>query len=172
MTKTRQRSTEPAAAPRPKTVATREVALGRLPSAIGFNLRLAQEAAFRAFAKRVGDPDLKPRRYALLTIIHGNPGLTQAALGRASGRDKSSITPALQDLVHRGLVKRRADPKDGRVRTLWLTPKGVAVTDQLARAARAHHRFLLSAIGPENGAMFISLLNRLESACSNYDAGD
>jgi DNA-binding MarR family transcriptional regulator len=170
--RTKRRFVDPAATSRPDTAASREVALGRLRNAIGFNLRLAQEASFRAFAKRVGDHDLKPRRYALLTIIHENPGLTQAALGRASGRDKSSITPALQDLVRRELVERRTDPKDGRVRTLWLTPKGVAVTKHLARAARAHHRFLLAAIGPENGPVFIELLNRLERACSKYDTGE
>lgn len=80
------------------------VRLGRLKNALGFNLRLAQEASFLAFSDRVGDSDLKPRRYAMLTLIHENPGLTQAELGRASGREKSSITPALQDLIRRGLV--------------------------------------------------------------------
>ena len=65
-------------------------ALGPLADMVGYHLRLAQEASFRAFAQRVGARSLKPRRFAILLLIDQNPGLTQTALSRASGRDKST----------------------------------------------------------------------------------
>lgn len=144
------------------------VRLGRLENALGFNLRLAQEASFRAFAHRVGDSNLKPRRYALLALIDENPGLTQAELGRASGRDKSTISPALRDLLRRKLVKRHAVAYDKRVYTLSLTPKGKAVLRSLVRAAEQHDRLIEKSIGVENRAAFLQMLQSLAAAAQKF----
>ena len=85
-----------AKARRSKTIPAPEpLRLGPLTDFIGFHLRLAQEASFQAFARRVRDLDLRPGRFAVLALIGENPGISQTALGRASGRDKSSLTPAL-----------------------------------------------------------------------------
>ncbi len=128
---------------------------------IGFHLRLAQEASFRAFAARVGDPDLKPRRFAVLTLIAENPGMTQTALGKAAGRDKSTLTTTLDDLVKRGLVSRERAPNDRRSYTLFLTDKGCALHQKLMAAARAHDADLDRLVGPENKALFLALLRRI-----------
>ncbi|HJS09534.1 MAG TPA: MarR family transcriptional regulator [Pirellulales bacterium] len=144
------------------------IELGRLEDAVGFNLRLAQEASFRAFAKRVGDPQLKPRWYAMLVLIRENPGLTQAELGRASGRDKSSITPALQNLTRRGLVRRLSAPDDARALALWLTPKGTAMVRQLDRHARAHDRMLERAVKQYDRAGFLDCLRHIGRVALSY----
>jgi len=136
------------------------VALGQLADMVGFHLRLAQEASFRAFAQRVGARDLKPRRFAILTLIDQNPGLTQTALGRASGRDKSSLTPALDDLERRGLIERRRAPKDRRVHALHLTAAGRSVLRELRRHAVAHDRRLDRILGAGK-AQFLAALRRI-----------
>jgi len=136
------------------------VALGPLADMVGFHLRLAQEASFRAFAQRVGARDLKPRRFAILTLIDQNPGLTQTALGRASGRDKSSLTPALDDLERRGLIERRRAPKDRRVRALYLTVGGRSLLRELRRHALAHDRQLDRILGTGK-APFLAGLRRI-----------
>jgi len=135
--------------------------LGPLDDFIGFHLRLAQEASFRAFASRVGDPDLKPRRFAVLTLIAENPGMTQTALGKAAGRDKSTLTTTLDDLVKRGLVSRERAPNDRRSYTLFLTDKGCALHQKLMAAARAHDADLDRLVGPENKTLFLTLLRRI-----------
>jgi DNA-binding MarR family transcriptional regulator len=141
-----------------------EVQLGPLSGFIGFHLRLAQEASFRAFAQRVGHPDLKPRRFAMLTLIEHNPGLTQTALGRASGRDKSTLTPALNDLERRGLVRRERSSEDGRRYGLWLTPDGKALLRKLALHAAAHDRQLDEIVGLDKKAEFIRTLRKIAMA--------
>ncbi|MFN3351909.1 MarR family winged helix-turn-helix transcriptional regulator [Pseudorhodoplanes sp.] len=146
------------------------IPVGRLKEAIGFHLRLAQEASFRAFAERAGraGAGLKPNRYAMLTIIQENPGLTQAALGRASRREKSTVTPALNELVRNGLVKRRASPADRRVQTLWLTAKGKRHLRELTRHAIAHNEFLIGLIGQEHRDHLMELLCRIIRGCGDY----
>jgi DNA-binding MarR family transcriptional regulator len=124
------------------------VHLGPLAEFIGFHLRLAQNASFHAFARRVGI-NLKPGRFALLSLIGENPGLTPTGLSTASGRDKSTITPALRDLVARGLVTRQPAPSDGRSCVLTLTPAGEALLREVMVHAAAHDCELDRIIGEE-----------------------
>ena len=138
--------------------------LGRLSGLIGFHLRLAQEASFRAFAQRVGDPELKPRRFAILTLIDENPGVTLTALGRASGRDKSTLTPAINDLEHRGLITRERSASDRRSYVLSLTREGKNLLNKLALHAHAHDRELDEIVGVENKAEFLRTLRKIAMA--------
>jgi DNA-binding MarR family transcriptional regulator len=133
---------------------------GPLADMVGFHLRLAQEASFRAFAHRVGARDLKPRRFAILLLIDQNPGLTQTALSRASGRDKSTLTPALDDLERRGLIERRRCAKDRRAHALYLTDGGRSLLREIRRHAAAHDRQLDRILGTGK-AQFLAALRRI-----------
>ena len=138
--------------------------LGPLAEFIGFHLRLAQEASFQAFARRVRDFEMRPGRFAVLALIGQNPGLSQTALGRAAGRDKSSLTPALNDLVRRSLVKRQRVASDRRSYALSLTPKGEKLLADLVVHARAHDRQLDEIVGLDGKAEFIRTLRRIAMA--------
>jgi DNA-binding MarR family transcriptional regulator len=137
------------------------VRLGPLEGFIGFHLRMAQEASFRGFAQGVGERRLRPSRFAMMVIIAENPGITQTALGRASGRDKSTLTTALDDLVKQELVLRRRDAADRRSYELALTPKGRAALARLMRVAEQHDRRLDALVGPTNKAVLLRLLGRI-----------
>lgn len=138
--------------------------LGPLAGFIGFHLRLAQEASFLAFARRVRDFEMRPGRFAVLALIGLNPGLSQTALGRAAGRDKSSLTPALNDLVRRALVKRERLRHDRRSYALSLTPKGEKLLEELMQHARAHDRELDEIVGLKHKDEFIRALRRIAMA--------
>src|SRR5690242_2618346 len=97
------------------------IKFGPLDYWIGFNLRMAQEAAFQAFSRRSQAIGENPGRFATLTLIARNPGISQTALSQASGRDKSSVTPIVEDLVRRGLVERQRTRDDRRAYRLNLT---------------------------------------------------
>ena len=162
VTRARARRAEPQ--PAVQAPADADVQLGLLSGFIGFHLRLAQEASFRAFAQRVGDPDLKPQRFAMLTLINENPGLTQTALGRASGRDKSTLTPALNDLQRRGLIDRERSSSDRRSYILSLTPAGKALLRKLARHAADHDRRLDEIVGLDKKERFVRILRKIAMA--------
>lgn len=150
----------------PRTLAAPEDSprLGPLAEFIGFHLRLAQEASFQAFARRVHNFDMRPGRFAVLMLIGQNPGLSQTALGRASGRDKSSLTPALNDLERRALIHRRRSARDRRSYALSLTAKGEKLLSELMVHARAHDRGLDEIVGLKNKAEFIRTLRRIAMA--------
>jgi DNA-binding MarR family transcriptional regulator len=104
---------------------------------------------------------MRPGRFAVLALIGENPGISQTALGRAAGRDKSTLTPALDDLVRRSLVKRRRVASDRRSYALSLTTKGEKLLEQLTLHARAHDRVLDEVVGLKHKGEFIRTLRRL-----------
>ncbi len=134
---------------------------GPLAGWIGFNLRMAQEAAFQAFSRRSREVGESPGRFATLTIIARNPGISQTALSQASGRDKSSITPVIEDLVRRGLVARKRVRSDRRVWRLSLTRAGKRTLATLMRCARVQDRNLDRIVGPRDRARFLAILKKI-----------
>jgi DNA-binding MarR family transcriptional regulator len=134
---------------------------GPLEHWIGFNLRMAQEAAFQAFSRRSQVIGEGPGRFATLTLIGGNPGISQTALSQAAGRDKSSLTPVVEDLVRRGLVARQRMHDDRRTYRLNLTAAGKKTLTQLTRCARQHERNLDAIIGRRDRARFLQILKRI-----------
>jgi DNA-binding MarR family transcriptional regulator len=136
------------------------IVLGALDGFIGFHLRLAQNASFKAFKRHTGEHDLKPGWFAVMTLISLNPGITPMALSRASGRDKSTITPVLRSLEQRALVERSPVAGDRRSYALTLTAAGRDMLDRLTEHARAHDRQLDAIVG-EDKPQLIGLLRRI-----------
>jgi DNA-binding MarR family transcriptional regulator len=134
---------------------------GPLADWVGFNLRMAQAAAFQAFSRRAQEVGTRPGRFATLMLIGRNPGISQTALSRANGRDKSSLTPVLNDLARRGLIRRRRTRADQRAYRLSLTPAGKSLLAQLVRCARSHERNLDRIIGARAQKGFVRILKRI-----------
>jgi DNA-binding MarR family transcriptional regulator len=134
---------------------------GPLAYWVGFNLRMAQEAAFQAFSRRSQEIGESPGRFATLTIIARNPGISQTELSQANGRDKSSLTPVVEDLVRRGLVERERMREDRRTYRLNVTPAGKKTLTDLTRCARRHERVMDGIIGARDRKRFIQILKRL-----------
>jgi DNA-binding MarR family transcriptional regulator len=138
------------------------LAYGPLADWVGFNLRMAQEATFLAFARASRSiAGTRPGRFAMLTLINENPGISQTALGRAAGRDKSTLTPVLNDLVRRGWVRRQRNRADRRTYLLTLTAAGKNKLQQLTACARRHERNLDGIVGRDERARFLSILRRI-----------
>jgi DNA-binding MarR family transcriptional regulator len=137
------------------------IRFGPLEYWVGFNLRMAQESAFQAFSRRSQEIGESPGRFATLTIIARNPGISQTELSHANGRDKSSLTPVVEDLVRRGLVERKRMRQDRRTYRLNLTPAGKKTLTHLTRCARRHERVMDGIIGQRDRKRFIQILKRL-----------
>lgn len=134
---------------------------GPLAGWVGFNLRMAQEAAFQAFSRRSQEIGESPGRFATLMLIGRNPGISQTELSLANGRDKSSLTPVVEDLVRRGLVERKRMDKDRRAYRLSLTETGQKTLASMVRAARRHERALDGIIGAHDRDRFLDVLKRI-----------
>jgi DNA-binding MarR family transcriptional regulator len=95
-----------------------------------------------------------------MMVIHNNPGLTQIELSRAIARDKSSVTPLIQELARDGLVTRRSSKEDRRSIKLKLTKAGESALTTLLGHATDHDR-KLDAIVAGRKAELIALLKKI-----------
>lgn len=146
--------------------AAKAIDFGPLATWVGFNLRMAQASSFQAFSKLSQDVGENPGRFATLMLIAKNPGISQTALSRANGRDKSSLTPVLEDLVRRGLIQRQRMHNDKRTYRLKLTPAGEKTLAKLIGAARRHEENLDRVIGARERTRFLATLRRIAADLS------
>jgi DNA-binding MarR family transcriptional regulator len=144
-----------------------DVQLGPLSGFLGYHLRLAQEASFQAFARRVNTTGLRSGYFSVLVLIGLNPGITQTALSRATARDKSTLTPTLRLLENRKLIRREQFKTDRRSYMLRLTPEGEEAAEELMQHARRHEREMIRIVGEEKSAEFIAILHRIAEGFQN-----
>ncbi|WP_430396533.1 MarR family winged helix-turn-helix transcriptional regulator [Ferrovibrio sp.] len=145
----------------PTPVATPALDFGPLPGYFGYHLRMAQLADYADFAREVAPDGVSPGRFSLLTLLAHNPGITQSALSQAVGLDKSTLTPALEQLVRKGVVLRRKAASDRRSYALSLSPKGHALLRRLTAGVERHEANIIALLSPKEQRVFLALLKRL-----------
>ena len=99
--------------------------------------------------------------YALLAGLDEYGPLSQAALARRVGFDRSDLVAPLRDLEARGLAIRRPDPADRRRHAVTITPQGDRrLRDLDAAAAKAQADFL-GPLTPDQQRQFLGHLQQL-----------
>lgn len=144
----------------------RQIDRGPLPGYYGYNLRIAQVAVFENFAKIVGRladrmGELTPGRFSLLMLLKHNPGINQTDLSRAVGLDKSTLTPALDQLERKGLVIRERTANDRRTYALSLSEKGEALLADLTAKVERHEENIVAALSGAERATLLRLLKKI-----------
>ncbi len=161
--------TKPAADPETKAdgkSAARDLDRGLLPSLMGYALRRTQSAVFADFAATfaAAGEALTPGEFGLLVLVDRNAGLSQMALARALGIDRSTLVPILDRLQGRGLLVRRRSPTDGRTHALALTPVGAKALARFANLVRTHEGRIASALSTAETRTLIELLEKVRAS--------
>jgi DNA-binding MarR family transcriptional regulator len=133
---------------------------GLLPRLVGYQLRLAQLAVFRDFDRATADLGLTPGRFGMLVLIEANPGVTQSALARAVGLDRSTMVALLDQLEDRRLVARRQG-EDRRTNGLWLTAAGQRLLRKMKRRVAAHEARVAARFTRAEHELLLDALRRL-----------
>src|SRR3972149_10268666 len=91
-----------------KTARTADAALsyGLLSELIGYHLRRAQAVVFDDFMRSMADSRITPGQFGVLTMIQANPGISQSALARALGIERSTMVAVIDELEARRLADR------------------------------------------------------------------
>lgn len=87
-------------------------------------------------------PDMEPAAYGLLIILQSEGAMRLTELAANIGVGKPSVSRQVTLLESLGLVRKQADPFDGRAQTITLTEKGLnqLMTTQLARKQAFRNR--------------------------------
>ncbi|MDI1287232.1 MAG: MarR family transcriptional regulator [Reyranella sp.] len=138
---------------------------GVLPTLLGYMLRRAQSAVFVDFAAtfQAAGAALTPGEFGLLILVARNTGLSQMALARALGIDRSTLVPILDRLQARSLLVRRRSPTDGRTHALELTSAGTKALARFAVLVRVHEKRIASRLSTAETQMLIDLLEKVRA---------
>ena len=120
----------------------------------------------------IADTGLGISEFAILeTLLHKGP-LPVNTIGRKVLLTTGSITTAVDRLEVRGLVARKDDPTDRRVRQVQLTAAG----RRLIKAAFDQHaedlETIVSVLTREERATLVTLLRKLGKRAQNADGAD
>ncbi len=140
------------------------VALGMLEGLLGYHLRRAQVAVFQHFTAAMGEADITPGQFGVLSVIAGNAGLSQTRLGNALGIDRSTVVAVIDRLEARGLGTRGPAPNDRRSHALRLSPSGVQLLRRLEDMVQTHERHIGRKLSAEDQQLLIRLLDRVAGA--------
>ena len=138
-----------------------ELDLGLLPSFVGYHLRRAQLRVFNDFATTMSGTQITPGQFGVITLIAANPGMTQSALARAVGIERSTMVAVIDALESRGLVERRASPADRRSYALVPSSDGIALLRQIKPLVLEHENRVAADLSREERGLLMQLLSRL-----------
>ncbi|MEU4739685.1 MarR family winged helix-turn-helix transcriptional regulator [Actinosynnema sp. NPDC023658] len=125
---------------------------------------VAQEAA--------GRHGITTRGQVVLTaLVSEEFRRTQLALGHALGLDKTTLTAELDRLERAGLVVRKPDPHDRRVRVAAITERGRAVQREVDALHVEVEREFTAELTPEENRALHTLLRRLITFDHGPDSG-
>jgi len=95
-----------------------------------FLLNVAQRRLQRWVAARADKSGVTAAQAGLLFILGQRDGVLMGEAGTALDLGPPGISGLVDRMTALGLIKRRADPEDGRAWRLWLTPAGRAALAQ------------------------------------------
>lgn len=142
------------------------IAGDKAPENLAFLLSQVGIHASSRFAERLAEVGLQPPLFRVLNLVDAAEGRSQQEIAKAVRAPASRMVGFVDELERQGLVERRADPKDRRVRALYLTPAGREALARGRRVAGEHEEELTQGLsGPERERL-VDLLRKVVDAQS------
>jgi DNA-binding MarR family transcriptional regulator len=134
----------------------------RAPRTVGFLLSQLGFAASRRFREALEPLGIHPREFLLLRFVASSEGQSQQALAKRLGVPASRMVAIVDGLEARGLLERRPDPHDRRIRALYETKKGRAVLARAIEIAGGHEARVCARLEQDEHAQLVGLLLKLQ----------
>jgi len=103
-------------------------------------------------------------QFAALNALYAEPNLDQRTLGQRISLDRSTTAEVVSRLSSRGLIRSERDTRDGRRKTITLTPKGLHAVQHLIPRTHAMTRRLVGPLDQEQRDQLLGLLTRVVGA--------
>jgi DNA-binding MarR family transcriptional regulator len=132
------------------------------PRSVGFLLSQLGFTSSRSFAEELKPLGIGPPEFALMRFVAASEGQPQQALADRLGIPPSRMVARVDALEEAGLVERRTDPADRRVRGLHLTRKGKGLLGRAAKIAIEYEGQLCAELSDDEREQLIDLLQKLQ----------
>ena len=140
-----------------------------LQMTFGFLLHDTARLLRRDFERRSKGTGLTRAQWAVLAYVARNEGSSQAALADMLDIEPITLVRLLDKLEAAGLVERRADPADRRVRRLFLTQATGPLLEQLQALAAETREAALAGLTEPERQQLTDLLMKVRANVSGRD---
>ncbi|MCB1418079.1 MAG: MarR family transcriptional regulator [Zhengella sp.] len=125
----------------------------------GHLIRRLHQKSTQVFTRhvRAAGYDLTPVQFAALDALSHVPGIDQAGLADAVGKDPATIGAVVDRLAQKGLLTRVKSSADRRARVLELTGEGKAVLDALLPVVEGLQAEILGGLDAAEYRQFVRL---------------
>lgn len=131
---------------------------------LGMVLKRAEQALLRSKSAALKPAGLTLAQYVALAELDRQPGITGAALARASLVTPQAMMVVLKSLEEQGLIVRSPHPRHPNVLELHITDAGFEVLDTARHHAAPVDRRITDAFSPEELDVLGALLTRWAEA--------
>jgi DNA-binding MarR family transcriptional regulator len=128
---------------------------------LGYNARRAALAVIDVFLQRMAPYKLRPVDFSVASLIVHNPGITSRQLCSTLGILPPNLVAMINTLEKRGLIGKRAHPRDGRANGLHASAEGIALLRQAEAAALALEGEVASNLTASERKTLIRLLKKV-----------
>lgn len=133
----------------------------KAPSTLAFLLSQVGIYASKRFAERIATVGLQPPLFRVLNLVDAEEGKSQQAIAAGIEIPPSRMVAFVDELERRGLVERRPDPKDRRVRALFLTAEGRRCLARGRKIAAQHEEELTKGMKAADRKRLVELLQKI-----------
>jgi MarR family transcriptional repressor of mepA len=118
-------------------------------------------AQMKAGEEWIRERELSHPQSFVLGYLAKNPGAIQRDIAAVSRTSAASVSSLLQGLERRGLVERRSEQGNERIKRVFATPAGVELIDGFAAAMAAADDTILAPLSADERAALHALLSKV-----------
>ena len=115
----------------------------------------------KALYRRIGQHGVNTGQFPVLLMLWERDGVTQSSLVEELAVEQPTMAGTLKRMERDGLIKRVADPNDGRQSHIHLTRRGRALEDTLVARARETNKVALADLSAAESTQLMKLINRI-----------
>lgn len=138
-----------------------------LETSPGHLLRRAQQFANDLYTNEVESSGLTQRQFAVLFAVDQQEGVSQTALVRATGIDRSTLADMIVRMQNKDLLARKRTDEDQRANSVRITTAGRRALRQAMPAVLRSEQRILDALPARLRADFIKALTLIAKAAAD-----
>jgi DNA-binding MarR family transcriptional regulator len=124
---------------------------------ISFTYRSVQ----KYFSKELADYNIGWGHFAILMALYDQEGRSQESLAQSKGFDKTMITKSILRMEKEGIVYRKTDEEDRRIKRLYLTEKGKKLQPEMQKIGLKLNELLLRDFDTEEAAVAVEVTRKI-----------
>ncbi|MBB4302502.1 DNA-binding MarR family transcriptional regulator [Rhodobium orientis] len=134
---------------------------------IGYLLRQAAHAYQTHLSRVLGDLEVTPPQFSVMTMIAAYPGLSNADIARLTFLTPQTVSVIIGNLVKAEIVTRRPHAVHGRIQQLVLTDSGRTLLTAAKRRVNAVEKELTDGVGADEEQRLRQWLASISSRLSD-----